>query len=70
MAYFSLCDNSCGAQVILKAIMDLLGAEMVPQDSIALLNGLVDAQAAPEIALLQRVHFPIPTFKVCGTIIL
>lgn len=54
--------DTSAVQVLLEALLDAVGPTMVPTDSSALLNGLVEAQT--QLKLLHRVPFLTPTYKV------
>lgn len=51
-------------QIILQAVMAMIGSALVPEDSIALLDGLINAQGANEMTFLQEIPFATPTFKL------
>lgn len=51
-------------QVLIRTLLDTVGAASAPIDSPALLNGLVDVQSAPQLMLLQKIPFHVPTYKV------
>lgn len=51
-------------QVLIRTLLDTVGAASAPIDSPALLNGLVDVQSATQLMLLQKIPFHVPTYKV------
>lgn len=52
-------------QVLIQGLTAALGSALVPMDSPAVLEGLIEVPRDVEISMLQKISFVTPSFKVC-----